>query len=159
MPEHTAQNVKGSRKIAHLPLRARVVRGRAQAERKLPPAQLIQFPVGKPRNPQPIEAKSFDSVIEGLKELDLISYLIKRPGSTIYVRATTNGLCDANIYADDLLIVDLCEKGEAGDIVLITRNGVQYVERLSALEQVAPTGIVRGKVLFSIHDTGKGREI
>ena len=144
-------------KITRLPLRARTANSRTRAGRKQPPAQLIQFPIGKPRNFQPIEAKSSAQNSDSLPDLDISAYLIKRPGSTVFVRVGSDDLWEANLFQNDLVIVDLCEQGEPGDLVLTSRSGRTLIEKFSALEYpLDPNCIIRGKVLWSIRAVGRG---
>lgn len=101
MREHTALNAKDSRRVTHLPPRLRPARGAARARRGDGPAQIINFPAGTPRNPQPVD-------LESLPALDIGAHLITRPGSTVLLQIKRSHLRDAGIFDNALLIVDLC---------------------------------------------------
>jgi Peptidase S24-like len=114
------------------------------------PAQVYEFPTGKPRNEQPNILVS--SPFETAPTFDLHANLILHPSSTYFVRADGNQLYHAGIRNNDILIVDCALKPDAGDIVVIGSGSQLHIERHT---KDARTFGTRGKVLYSIHAIGR----
>ncbi|MFN7038504.1 MAG: LexA family protein [Alphaproteobacteria bacterium] len=64
-------------------------------------------------------------------ELDLNDYLIHRPASTFFIKATGNSMINAGIHQGDLLIVDRSITPKDGMIVIAHLNGEFTLKRLS----------------------------
>lgn len=67
-------------------------------------------------------------------KLDLNQYLIKHPATTFFVRVEGESMIGADIYPDDILIVDRSLKPRDGKIVIAVLNGELTVKRLKMTE-------------------------
>lgn len=63
------------------------------------------------------------------RNLDLNTYLIKKPASTYFVKVSGNSMCDAGINSGDILIVDKSITPSSGMIIIAVINGELTVKR------------------------------
>ena len=68
-------------------------------------------------------------------KLDLNEYLIKHPAATFIVRASGFSMTNANIYSDDLLIVDRSITPKNNNIVIASIFGDLTVKKLKKKEK------------------------
>ena len=80
----------------------------------------------------PLVSCGFPSPAEDYLEqsLDLNALLIRHKTSTFYGRVKGESMADANIHADDVLVIDRSLEAKSGDIVLCAVGGEFTVKRL-----------------------------
>lgn len=61
--------------------------------------------------------------------LDLNRHLVKHPSSTFFVRVSGDSMKDANIYSNDILVVDRSVSAKNNSIVVAVLNGELTVKR------------------------------
>ena len=74
----------------------------------------------------------FPSPAEGLpaEQLDLVSYLVRNPAATFFLRVSGDSMIEAGIFDGDLLLVDRSLEPKSGDIVIAVLDGEFTVKRL-----------------------------
>jgi len=70
------------------------------------------------------------------KTIDLNSELIKNPPATFFVKVDGDSMTDANIFKDDILIIDKSIEPSNNKIVLAIVNGEFTVKRLKILNNI-----------------------
>ena len=123
-----------------------VTKGRVKGE----PTQMVRVPVSrKVAVKKLIETREFQvplfsgSVRAGIPteipdedypdQIKLIDYLTDHPDETFCVRAEGDSMIDANIYEDDLLLVDKLIEPNDGCVVVVSLNNEQTVKRLKLI--------------------------
>lgn len=73
------------------------------------------------------------------RRLDLNRYLVKRPGSTFFLRVSGDSMIEAGIQDGDLLVVDRATQPTDESVVIVAIDGELAVKRLR---------LTNGKVSF-----------
>lgn len=63
------------------------------------------------------------------KRLDLNELIIRHPSATFFLRVKGDSMEDANIFEDDILVVDRARTARSGDIIVCVLNGEFCVRR------------------------------
>lgn len=63
------------------------------------------------------------------KQLNINELVIKHPAATFFVRVEGESMQDANIYTDDILVVDRAVEASSGKIIIAVLNGEFTVKR------------------------------
>ncbi len=64
------------------------------------------------------------------ENLDLNSYMVKRPAATFYCRVEGDSMKDAGIFPGDILVVDRSVEPKSGAIVIAVLNAEHTVKRV-----------------------------
>ncbi len=69
--------------------------------------------------------------------MDLNDYLIKNPTASFFAKVEGDSMCDAGIFAGDLVVVDRAVTAKNGDIVIAAVNNEFTIKRLSTKNGVS----------------------